>query len=335
MGQLFILRDNEIVSKALVDSARQDGVSVRRKVELAVVKAYIAPVAATEMQNALQKAMLTLKSIEQPMKGRRHGKKPGPGDLRRIRAAMADYEANLFEVWKTAGLARAELNMLMGRELDAEIEPDPYGINIQQSDPVTADSLADVQAVAVEARPEVVAARYDNTAATHSKMVTVGKMLPEVNLVARYHSLEGTGQMKSENEYFGGLVISWDVWAWGVDYRKMRTSKVMQKKAEADVEDAEDLVLLEVESMWIEMEEAQKMVAGALKHVEAAEKDLAAAAKRYDRRKVGIGALLKAQAAQIKAVNELTAAKVNVDAAGYSLAVARGQDLFEDGPPSR
>jgi outer membrane protein TolC len=329
VGQLFILHNNEVVSKALVDSARQDGVSVKRKVELGVVKAYIALVAATHMESVIQAGLLTLDELEKRSKGVRHRKRLKRSDAAKIRIARADYLKNQFEVWKAAGLARAELNLLMGRPLDAKLEPDPYGVNLHPEELPAGDSLPEAQDDAVNARPEMISARYENTAAEYGKLVAVGKMMPQVNLVGRYHNTEGTGQMQAESAYFGGLVLSWDVWAWGVDYRKMRTAGVAQDKAEAELDDVEDKVRLEVESAWLELQGAQERVADVLKTFELADKKLAAARIQYGRGKTNVTALLDLQARQIAAANDLIIAKVNVDSAGYSLAVARGVDLLD------
>ena len=326
--QLYRISAGEKARKSLVAAAQKEGISVRRKVELQVVKAYVGLVAAVEMEKSLASALIQLDAMEKQVQQYLDAELVERNALLKVQVARAEYQKHLFSAQKGADMARAALNMLMGRPLNAPLEPSMENIVLDLKENVNV-SLAVQQQDAVADRPELKSARDKAKAAHYGQKAAAGKMMPELNLVFRYHNTQGTGQMQPENEFFGGLILTWNVWDWGVDYYALQAAKSRYRKAEYQVAHAEDMVRLDVQSKWLDLQEAQKAVAVSEKQSELAEENLRIVKMRYDATEATTTELLEAQTMQLKAANDLIIARVNVDAALYSLAVARGLDLLE------
>ena len=328
LGQLFSIYSGERARKVLVEAAVKEGISVRRKVELDVVKAYVGLVAAVEIQKTVEAALVQIEAVEKQVDAYLKAELVEQNALLKVQVESASYQKKLFSAQKGADLARASLNLMMGRSLDAPLEPSLDGVVLAVKDMDPDASLADRQTRAVSRRPELAGARASVKAAEYGKKAAIGKLIPELNAVFRYHNTQGTGQMQPENEYFGGLVLTWNIWDWGVNYYEMRAAESLHKKAASKTEEAEDMIRLEVRSKWLDLQEARKSVAVSQKQMAQAEENLRIVKMRYDVTEATTTELLDAQTLQLKASNELIIAKVNVDAALYSLAVAGGLDLL-------
>ena len=327
LGQLFTIFSGERAASALTDAARADTVSARRKLELDVVKAYIGLVAATSMENTIEAALRQLDAMETQVEGYLKAELVERNALLKVQVARAEYQRNLFAAQKGANIARAALNMYMGRPMETPLEPDANDVDI-----VTVDkgvSLADQETQALKLRPELVSARHSRRAAHFGTWASIGKMLPELNLIFRYHNTQGTGSMQPENEYFGGLMLSWNIWEWGASYYDMRSSEAVEAKAEAAIDAGEDMIRLEVRSKWVELEESRNNLQVANKQVEQSEENLRIVQLRFDATEATTTELLEAQTLLLKSQNDRIIAEVKIRAATYALAVARGRDLVK------
>ena len=328
LTQLYRISAGDRARKALAVAARREGISVQRKIELQVVKAYAGLVAAVSMEKTIASALVQLDAMEKQVQGYLDAELVERNALLKVRVARAQYQKNLFSAQKGADMARAALNMLMDRPLTASLEPSSdMTVRLQKKD-IDA-SLSVQQKEAVDSRPELESARAKVEAAKYAQKATAGKMIPELSLVFRYHNTQGTGQMQPENELFGGLILTWDIWDWGVDYYETQAAKSRYRKAQTQVSNAEDMIRLDVQSKWLELQEARKSVEVSEKQAELADENLRIEQMRYDANEATTSDLLEAQTLQLKAANDLIIARINVDAALYSLAVARGLDLVQ------
>lgn len=325
--QLYRISAGERAQKALVAAAQKEGISVRHKVELQVVKAYVGLVAAANMEKTIDAALIQLAATEKQVQKYLDAELVERNALLKVQVARAEYQKNLFSAQKSADMARAALNMLMGRSLDSPLEPSVTPLVLESKRDVTA-SLSAQQQKAIINRPELRGARDMVEAARYGQKAAAGKMIPELNLVFRYHNTQGTGQMQPENELFGGLIFSWNLWDWGVDYYAMQAAKSRHRKVETQVTQAEDMIRLDVQSKWLDLQEAQKTVEVSKRQSALAEENLRIVKMRYDATEATTTELLEAQTLQLKAANDLIINRVNVDAALYSLRIARGQDLL-------
>ena len=327
--QLYTIHAAERARNALVEAAKAEGISVRRKVEVDVVKAYIGLVAAINIQKTIETAIVQLTALETQTEQYVNAELVERNALLKVQVAKAEYEKKLSSAQKGADLARASLNMLMGRPLSAPLAPSLEGVSLSMSNVNPDDPLVIQQKDAVAGRPELAGARFGSEAADYGRKAAIGKMFPDLNLVFKYHNTQGTGAMQPENEYFGGILFSWNILDWGVDYYAMQAAKSKLHKVNAQLSDAEDMVKLDVESKWLDLKEARQTVAVSEKQSELAKENLRIEKMRYAATEATTSDLLEAQTVQIKAENELIIARVRVDAALYALAVARGIDLLQ------
>ena len=327
LGQLFTVFSGERAAGALTEAARADTVSARRKLELDVVRAYIGLVAATSMESTIEAALRQLDAMETQVEGYLKAELVERNALLKVQVARAEYQRNLFAAQKGANIARAALNMYMGRPMEAALKPDPGDTDIMAVD--RESTLEDQETQALKLRPELISARHSRRAAHFGTWASIGKMLPELNLIFRYHNTQGTGSMQPENEYFGGLMLSWNIWEWGASYYDMRASQAVEAKAEAAIDAGEDMIRLEVRSKWLELEESRKNMQVADKQVEQSKENLRIVQLRFDANEATTTELLEAQTLLLKSQNDRIIAGVKNRAAAYALAVARGRDLVK------
>jgi len=329
LGSCLPVFSGERAAHSLTESARADTISARRKLELDVVRAYIGLVAATSIEDTVEAALRQLDAMETQVEGYLKAELVERNALLKVQVAKAEYQRNLFAAQKGADIARAALNMYMGRSLDAPLEPDAEDLGID----VVVNGEVDLmrqQSEALKLRPELLSARHSRKAAKFGTWASIGKMLPDLNLIFRYHNTQGTGSMQPENEYFGGLVLSWNIWEWGASYYDMRSSQALEAKTEAAIAAGEDMIRLEVRSKWLELQASEKSLVVTGMQVEQAQENLRIVQLRYDAAEATTTELLDAQTMLLKAQNEQIVAEVNQRAATYALMIARGKDLVKN-----
>ena len=74
--------------------------------------------------------------------------------------------------------------------------------------------LNDAVAQAEQARPELKAAHYTQTSAEHTRMASIFRILPEVDLEGAYMHVTGQKFAEVDSE-FVGIKANWPIWEWG------------------------------------------------------------------------------------------------------------------------
>ncbi len=328
IGQLFKIAYAERASKHLTDAARYDALTSRRNLQMDVVAGYMGLIAATKMEETVQAALRQLAEYEKQVALLVKSEVVERNALLKVQVASSDYERKLFTTQKAKQLAVSILNMYMGRSLEAELTPDETEMMEVRID----ESLENRQAHAASSRPELSSARSQESAAYAGRMVAIGEMLPELNLVFTYHNMQGTGVTQPENEYFGGLVMSWNIWEWGVSYYKMRAYEATMAKAEEQITEGSDKIRLEVKSKWLELEQAQKDLVVARRQVIQAKENLRIEKLRYDAGDATTSDLLEAQTLHTQSENDCIIAQMNENKARYALLLSQGTDLLNGNP---
>jgi outer membrane protein TolC len=176
-------------------------------------------------------------------------------------------------------------------------------------------ALQDAVTKAEHSRPELAGARYVQSAADHSHLASIFKLLPEVDLEAAYVNI--SGQVFAEkNSEFVGIKASWPIWEWGADYYAQRAAGNQALAASFDTENTRALVDQDLSSK-LSIEKAASVA------VDVAQTTIASAEEAFR----VTDALVKAGSATttdlLDSQSALTQAKLNLVRARYEQAIAR------------
>ena len=327
LTQLYQVYSGYWANKELQYSAEKDYEAARNELELNVARAYIGLVTATQMKETAEAGLTQIDAYVKQVQAYLDAEIVERNALLKVQVKKADVQKSLYMTEKGIKIAKATLNLLMGRELNTPLEP------VINESPIDPQKALDVrlkvqQRYAIEERPELLSARHKKEAARAGRHAAIGAMLPEISGIFKYEYSYGFGATQPENLYFGGLVLSWDAWEWGATYYKLKAAEAQQKQAEYLVEYANDGIRLDVETKRYELEESLKSLTVAEKQLEQVTENLRIEQIRYEVNETTTTDLLDAQTKELKARNEAIVARMKVRHAHYSLLSAMGRDLL-------
>ncbi len=328
LTQLVQLAYGFKATEQMAQAARAEGLTERHHLELEVVKSFFANLSAKEMLLSVEQAQKQVEAyIEQTQNYLESGLVEKDAMLK-IQVQAAELKQARLQAEKGVRLTTAMLNMLMGRPLDADLSL--YCARCKNPSLQLEETLDSQQRAAVENRPELMNARYQATAAQHARSVAIGEMLPEINLVAAYKNNYGMGDLMQENEFFGGVMLTWNVWDWGAGYHKVKAAELRRDRAQAKIRAAEDGIRLEVEQKRLDLKNANALYEVAMSKLLLAEENLRLETNRYAAQQTTTTDLLSAQTAELRARNDVTVAAMTIEVARRDLMKTQGMDLFED-----
>jgi len=305
------------------DSARLDRSALRRRLELDVVGAYLGLLSAERMADTASAGVRQAEAYEAQTRRYLENEMVEKNALLKIQVQKAELEKARADAEQTAALLRATLNTLVGRPVEAPLEPSEDGMtSIAPAEPAADASNA------LAARPDVAALRLQAQAAESARKAALGAMLPDLNAVAQYDYKGGFGPMQPEHAVYGGLVFSWPVWEWGATYYQLQAAERREQLARTAVKQVEEAARLEIEARRVELAKARKAQELTRLQVEYARENLRLEQNRYEARETTTVDLLQAQTTLLKVENDAILADMAARAAGFALEVALGRDLL-------
>lgn len=214
-------------------------------------------------------------------------------------------------------VARLELNRLLGLPATTEVTP-VAEVEVEPLPPGPA-ALAEG---AVVARPELRALAERVAALRAQEAAARGGRLPELAFVSRYiyarpNPYVFTEQGEFRGTWEAGLSLRWSLWEGGAQEARAAQARERRRAAEARLEDAHELALVDVARQYLEAERATEALAVAAQVVEQATESL-----RVTRQQFAEGAALSAQVLEAEAVYRHARARQARAQAEYAIARA-------------
>ena len=140
--------------------------------------------------------------------------------------------------------------------------------------------------------------------------------LPQVALMGGY-AVSNPNVLNGFEKKFGGfwnvgLLVRVPIWNWGDVAYKVRASKSATAIASLELEEARDLIKLQVNQSSFKVDEAQKRLAMAQKNIEKAEENLRVANLGFQEGVITPTTVMEAQTAWLQAQSQLIDAKIEV-----------------------
>jgi len=328
LTQLYKVYSGYSANKSLYKAAEYDRLSTRQQLELNVTKAYLGLITATKMVETVKAGLKQVEAYEDQVKAYLDAQVVERNALLKVQVRKADIQKTLFMAEKAVKIASATLNLLMGRSLDTPLEPvieNPLSTPEKLLEP----SLKTQQRQALNNRPELLSISAKKEAAHSGKHAAIASLVPELSAVFQYQYSYGYGATQPENVYFGGLILTWDAWDWGVEWYEMRSAEYQEKQVATLLSYAGDGIQLDIEKKRLELEEALKSQKVAEAQLEQATENLRIEQIRFDVQETTTTDLLDAQTQHLKAENDSIAAENKVRETYYELLTAMGTDLLE------
>ncbi len=303
-------------------AASHDRKAARLQLQMEVARTWFGLLAALGMEEALKVALKQVEAYRAQAGAFLDAGRIEPNAVTQVEVQRAELTRALFAAQKGIALGKARLNVLMGRSQVTGFEPERMGA----PDPAaSSDPVGDDPSI----RPDVLAAREMVGASRSRRQAAVGAMLPEVAAVFTYEHNGGMGAIQPENQYFGGLTLSWNVWEWGASYYQVRASEAREQGAALRLDALEDQARLEIRSRELDVDEARRGHEVVVLERRQAAENLAGETARYEAGRATTADLLRAQSLDVRAANDLVLAEMKLRESRLALRVAAGRDLLE------
>ena len=242
-------------------------------------------------------------------------------DTLKARAALEGTRVDLHEANGELLIRRAELNEVMGLDLDSAISIEDVELN-----KVDIPKFDSVLTIAYRERPDMKQQESVVAASKYNMMIAWRNRLPTLTLTGGY-SLNAErfafedlplnrSNLDDNSDWSVGLALSFPIFDGGVKSRAIRKANIDLNNARLEYEDLKRQVELEVKSAHINLENASKKIELTERQVASTEESYEAALGRY---KNGLAPITEVIDAEVS----LTEGKVNFINSKYDFLEAR------------
>lgn len=235
-------------------------------------------------------------------------------DLLQVEVKLTAAEVDLTKVRNGLVLSRMALAQLCGLPVDTPVTPGDCADDLVAAAArlVPAGTDADMDEV-FSRRDDLRALGYAIEARHQQAKVALSSMLPNLAVVGSYGfsnpSLFKGFRHHVDGAFSVGAMLTVPVWHWGGNYNKYRAAKADETIARLELEDAREMVTLQVRQAAYRTSESLKLLAATQTNVAKADLNLKQARAAYREGMMTTDNVLEAQTGWLKARSE------NIDAA--------------------
>ncbi len=240
-------------------------------------------------------------------------------DLLEARRAAAEAESGVVQAENGAALARANLNRVMGRPVDAALLLTAAGD--LPPEPETLEALSER---AFRQRPELEQLRQNIEAAEAGIRLARAARQPRVSVEAAY-ALQTETALVPRSGLSAGVSISVPIFSGAVNRYTVREAEERLAQLKSALTAREQGVQLEIEQQRLSLREARQRIALAERAVEAAEKALEIVRLRLERGRAVQVEVLNARLSLVRALTDRAGAVLDLHLAQARLSRALGE----------
>lgn len=163
------------------------------------------------------------------------------------------------------------------------------------------------------------------------EIITRSAMLPQVALMGNYlisnPNLLNGFEKKFNGMFSVGVGVSIPIWHWGQNYYKLKSSKAETRSAVLKLEDAREMIELQVNQALFQIKESNKTLLMTITNMNKAEENLQNAQVGYQEGMLTTQNVLEAQTAWLKAQSEKIDAEIGVRLSEIYLSKAIGKNF--------
>jgi len=247
-------------------------------------------------------------------------------DRLKAEVALAAADQQLQKIISQVIMARSRLNLLIGRPQQNPLEIiEPQIIKQPQQ------NLRELIDIALQQRPEIHLAELALTSSGEDIRLVNSRNYPQVTLVASYWR-DGDTLSTSHNAYNDkdnasiGIHLDWNLFSGGADHARLAASQHRKRARRQALIELRDLVRLQVEEAFQQLEVASKNQRTAIKAQEQARENHRLSILQFHENMISTNDLLDARTLLTRAEADLQAAHYGILLADARLSFALGQD---------
>ena len=235
-------------------------------------------------------------------------------DLLTVDVKLNQANVDLTKVDNGLVLSRMALAQVCGLPIDSQlilVDEDNDNLGQSQSAPASFN-IDDVY----DRRQDLRAMRMGIEVLRQKEAVAKSDMLPKVALIGSY-SFSNPNMFDGFSKRFSGAfsvgaMVSIPLWHWGGNYNKYRAAQVQTRMAELELDDAKDLINLQVNQSMFKAQEAVKTYNMTLSNLDKANENLRQATLGFREGVMTTDNVMEAQTAWLKANSEKIDAQIDV-----------------------
>lgn len=242
------------------------------------------------------------------------------GDLLNVKARQAQAEYDKVALIGPLATAKEQLNLLLGRAIDAEFRVSPA---VEAS---WIPELAEARGRALTSRPEIEQARLKMQQAELERRKKKSESIPDVALSVSYSSAINMTSAMPRNMAIAGVQTSWEPFDWGRKRNELAQKQTDIQQAALALKDAEDKVRIEVGSAHRKMQEARILLSASRASQESTREAVRIASVRFRTDAALLRNVLEAQADLASADDHTRKALLAYWSARAELEMAMGEE---------
>lgn len=236
-------------------------------------------------------------------------------DALSVEVKLNSAQVDLTKVENGLVLSRMALAQVCGLPVDAQFTLADEGGEMPVVDGVEPTENYDMENVFAN-RPDLRALEQAVEVARQEKKVALSSMLPNVAIVGSYEfsnpNLYDGFKKRFKGAFSVGAMVTIPIWHWGGNYNKYRAAKSDEISRRLQMEDARELVTLQVKQASFKTKEAYKTYNTAMSNLSKADENLRTATLAYKEGVATTDNVMAAQTAWLKAHSEVIDAAIDV-----------------------
>jgi outer membrane protein len=208
-----------------------------------------------------------------------------------VKTKVSQQRYQLLTLQDTLDTQKETLNRLLGRDLRIA-----FSVEVQPLEAPAELDLAAAQKEALDQRSEIRQAHLQNNKAELDVRRERAEYIPDISLQVSYLSLPNIN-FAPQNLFSAGFLLQWQPYDWGLKKHKTEELRSTSKQATLTVQDAEQQVLLDVNTKFRKLVEARALLDTQAIAQEAEREKLRVMMNRYDQKTALLTDLLQQQSA--------------------------------------
>ncbi|MBI2375174.1 MAG: TolC family protein [Deltaproteobacteria bacterium] len=249
------------------DAASAERETARMDTAQRVAYAYFGLLSARAMTEVAAKSLTQIEAQLDRAKSLEQAGVLGRVDVLRLESVRETVRQGHLAVRAGSELAARGLLLAMGSTPDGLVEPVDDFPATPPAFGMTADEARELAAT----RSELAAASARLEQARGGADVAKAALFPSVVAIGTYQHTEGQGPFQPKNSFFGGAMLTWDVFEWGKTMHQVEEASERARQAELGLAALRDQLRFDVERRLLEAKTAEETLGAAKAGLTAAE----------------------------------------------------------------
>jgi len=311
-------------------AAEYDTLKIKRELQKDIAKVYFRMLSAIENEKSFDAAIDQIEKTYPVIEALIDEGRVEPNALLKLKMQRSDFEKGKISASIAVMNSKLILNMIMNRDLDSPLEPVWNGEYFKTfTQKITENDNAENTVDFLNNIPEIKSTEERINALKSNRHAAVSSFLPELNLVLNYDFQEGFGDMQPQNQFYAGILFSWNIWEWGSGFYKIKAAQTQTAKTQLNLALLKSGKTVEIRQLQNSLKKALTEIETGEVQVEYAKENLKIEEELFKAGNSTTTELLQAQTSLVKAENDLNIKQAELCSFYIEFILSTGRD-FKD-----